>query len=203
MTVRALARGGSALDVEYSAIGDLQRYVDAMPEAATTAARIALNDVVSGEGLAIYRKAVDAEIEFPPGYINDDRLGIGQRATVNNLAVSVVGRFRPTSLARFVQQGNAPGQYGVKVQVKRGSVRTIKRGFLIKLRNGNQGLAVRVRKGERLTSSTGAKKLGDDLYLLYGPSVDQVFRSTAGEATPGVLDKVCAEFFRQFFRLAK
>jgi len=203
--VRDLARGGGALDVEFSALDDLQRYVDSMPNAAINGARIALNDVVSGEGLTTYRKAVEREVDFPSGYLRgDDRLGIGERATNGNLAISVIGRFRPTSLARFVTKRNAPGEYGVSVRVKRGAPDSrFERGFLLRLKNQNLGLAVRLRPGERLTNTSGAKELGrgSGLFLLYGPSVDQVFREAGPAETPAVLAKVEAEFYRQFFRL--
>ena len=192
------------LGVEYSAIQGLQDYVEAMPRAAIEGARIALNDVAAGSGLAIFRNAVADEIDFPPGYLNDDRLGVESRATNSNLAVTIVGRDRPTSLARFVSQVNLPGKYGVTVQVKRGRTRQIKRGFIIRLKNGNKGLAIRLKPGERLSNTTGAKQIGANtgLYLLYGPSVDQVFREVGPDKTPEVLAEVEQEFYRQFFRLS-
>lgn len=195
--------------VEYGAIENLQSYVDSMPKAALEGARIALNDVATGEGLAIFRDAVAEEANFPPGYLNNDRLGITQRATIGDLAVTVTGRFRATSLARFAQGAVLGGKAGVQVTVKRGQSRTIKRGFLIKLKSGNNpdkfnlGLAIRLKPGEKLTNTSGAQTISLDkgLYLLYGPSVDQIFRSVGPDETPVVLKQVETEFFRQFFRL--
>lgn len=39
-------------------------------------------------------------------------------------------------------------------------------------------------------------KLGKGLYLLYGPSVDQVFRDVAKEISPDTADFLEAEFLR-------
>lgn len=189
--------------VDYGAITDLASYVETMPNAARNAARIALNDVTQREGLDIFRDAIAAEIDFPPGYLNADRLGIESLARNTDLAVTIVGRDRPTSLARFVQGGNAAGQYGVRVRVKGGVTRTIKNGFLLSLKNGNRALAVRLRPGETLRNTTGAKRLRDNVYLLYGPSVDQVFREVGPAEAPVVMSKIEAEFYRQFFRLTK
>jgi hypothetical protein len=45
--------------------------------------------------------------------------------------------------------------------------------------------------------------LAPNVYLLYAPSVDQVFKSAADTETPDVLDMMAVEFFRQFARLVK
>jgi hypothetical protein len=39
-------------------------------------------------------------------------------------------------------------------------------------------------------------KKGSNVYLLYGPSVDQVFRTVAGEVAPDALNFLEDEFFR-------
>jgi hypothetical protein len=44
--------------------------------------------------------------------------------------------------------------------------------------------------------------LAPNVFLLYAPSVDQVFRSVAETETPAVLDMMGNEFFRQFARLS-
>ena len=75
--------------------------------------------------------------------------------------------------------------------------------FLVRLKNNNIGLAVRLKPGEVLQNSEKAVRLDNNVYLLYGPSVDQVFRSVADDKTPKILSDVTAEFLRQFARLSR
>ncbi len=202
--------------VEYDALDDLVDYIDAFPSEAREAARIALNDTAEGEGLAVYRKAIAAEIDYPDGYITSDRLGVTGRATDDKLAVTITGRQRATSLARFArgQTVQSTRKKGVRVKVsKNGGGGFMERAWLVKLNRGsskdrdnfNLGLAIRLEPGERLRNKreVRAVQLDQNVYLLYGPSIDQVFRDVAVTDTPPVLDKIRAEYFRQFFRLTK
>lgn len=80
------------------------------------------------------------------------------------------------------------------------------RAFLVRLRGApdgfNTGLAVRLRPGESLRASRAARRLDNNVYLLYGPSVDQIFRSVAVEQSEPVLLDLEIEFRRQFIRLS-
>lgn len=200
------------MQVEFGAISGLQSYLDALPDAASQAAKFALNDVAQGPGLAVFRKAVADSANFPPGYLTDSRLGVTSKATSTRLATTITGRFRATSLARFAQSPTV-GKTGVRVEVRRGHSVDIKRAFIIRLRAGktltndsfNLGLAIRLKPGEKLRNTVGARPIALDkgLYLLYGPSVDQVFREVGSEEAPQVLKLVETEFYRQFFRLTK
>lgn len=65
----------------------------------------------------------------------------------------------------------------------------------------NVGLAIRLRPGERLANKTSARRVANGLYVLYGPSVDQVFRSNDGtgvanDLVPEIEDKLSKEFIR-------
>lgn len=198
----------SGYDINFSAIDNLVDYVEAFPVKARTAARIALNDVADGEGLAMLRRDVEAEVSFPAGYLNDERLGVTSRARDNSLAVVITGRQRATSLARFARGQSVATKGGITVTVKPGNSKPIKRGWLVNLRRGNAdggnlGLAIRLKPGEKLQNKHDVQriKLDDNVYLLYGPSVDQVFRDVAVDDAPAILQQVEREFFRQFFRL--
>jgi hypothetical protein len=85
--------------------------------------------------------------------------------------------------------------------VKPGVTRKLKNAFLVNLRNGNTGLAVRLKDGETLQKSDKAVRLDNNLYLLYGPSVDQVMAGVADEVTPDILDNLRKKFLRQFGRV--
>ncbi len=194
---------------------DLSAYLESRPEVARTAARIAINDVTARTAIPTFRKAIEAEVNFPAGYVDKERLGQTQKATDANLTAIITARFRPTSLARF-----APGQSfegarrtgGVNVRVKRGGgAKRLKGAFFVRLRSGgdtqdgfNVGLAIRLKPGEALR---GRKKggssvqLAPNLYLLYGPSVDQVFRDVSVTESPKVAESLTREFTRQWVRL--
>lgn len=203
------------LEIEYAAIEDYADLLTSYKEEVPEAAKLALNDVAEGEGLAIYRKAIEAEVDFPPGYITTDRLGVRTRATRDRLSVMISGRQRATSLARFARAGQtvqSTRRKGVDVKVSRdGAGGHLGRAWLVRLKRGasrdndffNLGLAIRLEPGERLRNKreVRAVQLDSNVYLLYGPSVDQVFRDVMVSDTPVVLDKVRDEFFRQFFRL--
>ena len=159
--------GIKALD----SVADLdQRVVDA--------ARMAVNAAVK-KGRILAARSMEKQIHFPPGYLTSDRgrLSIAKLAMASDLEARLRGRDRPTSLARFIVGGAkvGRGQKGVSVEVDPGMVKFMSSAFAIKLRNDNIGLAYR---GKEPPKSHGAKQLGPNLWLLYGPSVDQVFNRT-------------------------
>jgi len=188
----------------------LEDYLDAAPGNTRKAAAFAMNDIIGGPaGLGVYRKAINAQVNFPRDYLDDKRFGMDQRATPDNLVASLVARQRPTSLARFATTG-AIGTKGVSVQVKRnGAPSRFRTGFLVRLRagssldGGNVGLAVRLSPGTVLNKDVSKMvHLDANVVLLYGPSVDQILNNNVAESeTPVVIDNVATEFFRQFARL--
>lgn len=165
-----------------------------------------------------YRKVgadrILTQINFPDNYLNpaQKRLFVAQRATTAKPEAIIRARGRPTSLARFVT-GFTPGEKGVNLSVKRGRNTRIKNAFMIKLPAGagsidtkfNMGLAIRLKKGETLENKRNVVRMSKGLYLLYGPSVDQVFLNATGgragqgvltEMTPDLLDDMQDEFLR-------
>lgn len=194
----------------------LEDYFDRMPDVSTEAAMLAINDTTRGKAMTLARNEILDQVNFPTGYLNKDRLSIGKLARKHDLEAVIVGRDRPTSLARFVKNPQ-PGQRGVQVEVHKGSVKTMKKAFVVRLRAGrtldgqtfNVGLAIRLAPGERLenkrfsTETFASASLGKGVVLLYGPSVDQVFRWVANDIQPEVGDEVADQFFRQFARLSQ
>lgn len=190
---------------------DLENFLAAVPDITRRSAAYAMNDVLGGQALARFRKAVAADVRFPPGYV-DDKINFDKRATPTDLTASVIGRQRPTSLARFASGGAVGGRGGVTVRVKGGST-YMKDAFLVRLRQGpsitddgfNVGLAVRLKEGTTLNKRDTSRmvRLESNVVLLYGPSVDQILRNEVAEAeTPEVVGAIAQEFFRQFARLA-
>lgn len=196
-----------AVTVEAEGLAELEQYFATMPDRANKAAAAALNKVGGGTGLTLLRHATqDAEVEFPSGYVNADRMYFAKRAGPNDLEVKIGARDQPTSLARFAEPGTPLRKAGVKVTVHRGKQTLLKKAFLLPLRSGNVGLAVRLKAGETFSNTTGAREIesartsNTQLYLLYGPSVDQVFRGIAEDNLPEILEMVSDEFVRQFAR---
>lgn len=195
-----------------SGVLKLEEFLEATPDITRVAVSLAMNDVLSGVGLARLRKAVAAEVNFPSGYV-DDKIQFGRKATPTRLVASVYGRQRPTSLARFAQGGTVGGRGGVSVRVKK-STTHMPSAFLMRLKRGasltddnfNLGLAIRLKPGMQLNRRKDLGdyiNLGSNIAMLYGPSVDQILRNEAAEAeTPEIIDAVATEFFRQFARLA-
>lgn len=187
---------------------ETKRFFDELPDIATRSASMAINDVASRDALKLLRKDIESQVDFPTGYLSQpDRLGVSRKATPNNLEAVITARDRATSLARFARGqsvANTRGK-GVRVQVKPGVSKLLPKAFLVNLRNGNLGLAVRLKEGQSLRNKNDGRvvKLGKNTYLLYGPSVDQVFRDVADGNAGEIGQLVTNEFFRQFARLTR
>lgn len=195
-----------SVSVIADALKSTVRYFEDFPDLATKAMSMTLNQVSAREALPLIRKEMRDQVNFPKGYLERvDRLAVVRKANKRSLEAVIRGRDQATSLARFRAPGQTPQNTrgrGVRVQIQRGQTAVMRRAFLVTLRNGNMGLAVRLKPGEQLRNSTGAKSLENNVYLLYGPSVDQVFRTVAGDVTPEIVQSVTREFFRQFARMS-
>lgn len=186
---------------------DAVEFFQRLPDVAGKAATMAINQVATRGGLKLARSGILDEIAFPKDYLSGDRLRVSQKATTANPEAVIAARERPTSLARFAAAGTTLGsraRIGVRVQVKKGKSVTLKTAWLVRLNSGNIGLAVRVKPGQQIANKTGATRwlVPDRVALLYGPSVDQVFRSVSEKIAAPVGRMVGEEFLRQFTRLS-
>lgn len=126
-------------------------------------------------------------------------LFVSKKAQKASLEARIKARGRPTSLARFSK--GSPGRAGVQVEVKPGQARFLRRAFLIRLPQGtaltetrfNLGLAIRLRPGESLDNKTKQVQLSKGLYLLYGPSIQQIFLDNQGKGVADDLADPTAE----------
>ena len=161
-------------------------------------------------------RRIGEQVALPRSYLGPSggRLIVTQRAAPGSPVARITARSRPTSLARFVQGATGrPGRNrgaGLSVQVRPGRSVQLRRAFLIRLRRGaaltdtqyNLGLAIRLRPGESILNKYKQVQLSRRLYLLYGPSVQQVFLDNEGRgvaadiATPTAI-KLEREFLRQ------
>ncbi|ATN93245.1 hypothetical protein [Marinobacter phage PS6] len=212
-----------SLGLRFGVTGDdlMVRYLREFPKVARKASKLSINDTIR-RGRRMTKQEVMTQVNLPSSYLNQTRLS-ENFATEDNLVGSIVGRRRPTSLARFgaeqLYQSNKtrPGRKpaGVSVRVKNRR-KTIPNAFLVKLKAGNrdgvnQGLAVRLPKGQRPDRRFGGKPLyknqSTNVWLLYGPSVNQMMissrsgKSIVETLKPRLDTYLSQEFRRQFGRL--
>lgn len=203
-----------SVEIDASGIRDLEAYFERFPVAARTAMKDAINDTARGEAIKLAKRNMTKEVAFPEGYLDGDRLRVTRFATTDSLEARITGRDRPTSLARFTRPGTpisrGRGQHGqgAFVTVNPGRSSYFPTGFLIGLKNGNIGFAIRVPAGQRIKGVERYQPIvlfrdknnEPIVYLLYGPSVDQVFQNVAGDIAPEITSELEAEFSRQLAR---
>lgn len=161
------------------------------------------------------------QVAFPASYLRPStkRLFVAKKAKMGALETVIEGRGRPTSLARFIKGGAASAKNrrgsgkDITVEVKPGSSQQISRAWVVSLPgavdSANFGLAVRTPEGQRPKGAYAPKKLDNNVWLLYGPSVDQVLYSVRNqggvieEIYGPTLDYLSAEYSRQLDREMK
>lgn len=172
------------------------------------AARIAINDTARWS-LKFVSADMEKEVNFPTGYLkSSDRIRVSRFASNNMLEADIYARFEPTSLARFAL--NSESSDGIMVSVKRGNgPKLIKKAFIYGLKKGqvsrgNNGLVVRSKTKPK--DAYKPKQMGGkwpDLWLLYGPSVYQVFRVSMDRFAPEIQKELERRFAHQRDRLLK
>jgi hypothetical protein len=149
-------------------------------------------------------KGVRSQINFAANYVgpNSGRLSVSTYSSRNNLYGKINARDRPTSLARFVK-GTPRRGAGVRVEVSKGVISTLSKSFLINLNGNNRGLAIRSNtpiSNKRIK----VKPIKGNLYLLYGPSVNQIVQTILDENENGQYkENIAAYMEAEFARLRK
>ena len=213
----------SLVTINTSGLKGLQKYLQTAPEEASKAMVTSIN-AAARFAFAESSRQMRAEVNFSQEYIGSaeagNRLKITLYATKEAPEARLRADPRPVSLARFAVNRSAfNSRNGIDVEVHKGKRTHLPTGFLIKLAQGNRtiddtsfniGLAVRLKPGQTLDKRVmvqyraqiraGRTKTDEGLYLLYGPSVDQVFNETREKVTPAVLAFLEREFLRQFLR---
>lgn len=179
----------------------VQKQIERAGEAGMEVAAQALNDGIE-YARQIGADAIMDQVNFRPGYLDlPERFAITQHATPTRPEARLTARHRSTSLGSFAEGGAGKSQ-GVKVKVQRaGSTKHMKRAFYVGLNNSNLGVAVRVKPGESAPGYKPTKLFEDQygvVYLLYGPSVNQVFTDVAQDINPQVSTFVLQRFATLF-----
>lgn len=180
------------------------------PERLARAQMMAIN-TVARDGRSMLARDVRDQVKLPAKAVSPQgkRLYVAQKATQTHREAIIRATGRPTSLAQYTTGPKSKNTEGVMVEVKPGHARLMRRAFYMRLPAGatstdtkyNLGLAVRLRPGEALRRKLTARKMASGLYLLYGPSVDQIFQSNDGsglaeDRSPFLADRLEAEFLR-------
>lgn len=191
---------------------DVVKSVEDMDPAIMRAVRMALNKTAD-RAKASASRHIRQEINFRASYLSgsNGKLQITRKASDNSPEAEITAQFRPTSLAHFAVNTDpkaARKAGGVNVQVAPGGAKFIPGAFLIRLRGstvdgspGNLGMAIRLKPGDVLKNKKKLVRLEGNLYLLFGPSVQQAFLNSKGEGvaddiTPETLDFLEQEFLR-------
>jgi hypothetical protein len=182
-------------------------FTDGLNEKANKAASMSINDSAR-YGHKLLKNDIMRRINVPSSYIGSTtsgRMSITQYAKPGHKIAEITARRRGTSLNRFLLRGAVKGS--VRVSVRPGSVSKIDKAFVMRLRNGNKGIAQRVAGNpDKHPKSNGAVKIGKGLFLLYGPSISQVMNTVVTEEKyiqKDIGNHLEQEFNRQFNRLTR
>jgi len=203
------------LDIKTINLEAYEELAQQFPTIVPRAASMAINDAAR-RGRISAKREIMKQVNFTSSYLGgekDGRLKIKQFSRPEMLSAAIEGRFRPTSLTRFLtnqksmvkrgRQGTwIMGMGPAKLKIDAGSTTMVDYAYLLRLRSGNLGFAIRLRKGESIRGSSKSYPIGDTgFHLLYGPSVNQVFNTVRNDVTPEIIQKLNVEFDRQFQRL--
>lgn len=206
----------SMLEVSIKGLPIVQNFFQRFPQQSAIAQRDAINTVgryAYAESSRLIRQQVNLTQNYLGSAAAGNRLKITQRATESRPVLRISANLRAVSLARFAGNRDVAASRrgkGVRITVKPGSSRTLRSAFLVKLRPGTQtiaeqfnlGLVVRVPKNGTINVANPRRYSRKDpnLFLLYGPSVDQIFRQVREDVEDGVVDRLTAEYLRQMGR---
>lgn len=203
------------IEIDLNSLVDLDKMLKAFPTRTRQAASMAINQTAKREALTNVRRDMMQQVNWKARYLQE-RTGLAQMASVNNLKATIYARDTPTMLNRFRPDPNSvpkrakKGQgTGVKVRVKPSSTKVMKRAFVHQFGgSGNIAVMVRTKGGisepPKGVTSGGAKFVSSmRAWILYAPSIDQVMWGTAEQNRERIEKYLVAEFLRQFNRLNK
>lgn len=147
-------------------------------------------------------RRIVGQVAFPRGYLDPGQgnLVVATKATLAKPAVIIRARQRPTQLSRFMIASGAKGR-GATVMVRPGEPVERAKFFVLNLKNGNVGIAVRLKPGALTPEGAKRRKISpweqaNSLMILYTASVDQVFSHVRNEMVPDITSFYTAELAR-------
>mgnify|MGYP001156600531 CR=1 FL=1 len=186
--------------IEQIGLNEAKEAFAELPVKLRSALIASINNVVpNAHSLAVEK--ITEQVALTKGYVKS-RLYISQRASNTDPMAVISGRVRSTQLRRYggkqlFSAAKLPGKRrlaGTSVGVKTGgSQQVLKHAWIIKLKYGEQSAGAGLTMG--IAQRTGSGR--DDYRILYGPSVDQVFRDVKDEIRPDVEQLLADEWLKQ------
>ena len=179
--------------------------LDTFPDRAREAMAVAINQTAKREAAKSIRDDMLKQVNLKKGYLIK-HTPVHAFATKNKLKATITARDTPTMLARYAMNRTRipKRQKGVKVQVRRGSIKNMKSAFLVDFSGKaktNVALMVRTKNGQPPHGVThdGARYVKSmNAWILYAPSIDQLMWSVAGQNEAKITRALEREFLRQF-----
>ncbi|RDD72905.1 hypothetical protein [Paracoccus versutus] len=126
------------------------------------------------------KRITDGGTNWPAGYINNKTLNFRPATSLmrgNTGSAVITARSRPSTLTRFnATVVNDDKRKGVRVEVNRGRPKILWKAFMTNM-GGNALVMMREGDYRQLPNINAHKYAWNGLVSLYGPSVDQVFKT--------------------------
>lgn len=175
--------------LETRGLDKLESLIRRAGEVGNQAASMGLNDA------ALYARRqtsaqIRKEIALTAGNINP-RITVRRTASPGDLVAIVSAEDRATMLSNYATTPPRFGRQKMPPRVKvaaGGSASPMRGAFWLRLRGNNEGIAVRLKAGERVRNKNKMSSIGKGVYVLYGPSVGQAFGSQAEKMLPQISD---------------
>lgn len=196
--------------ISSAGIQGLATFVARTPEVAAEAAKLAVGDAAEW-GRNLSKREMVSTVNLPADALAGRRFRISQRPTTQNPEAVISADNNPLGLSRFVVSQKDKGSAHPKVRILVGGATKSfsdpgtkgSYSFLIPTPGGANGVGLALRTKGPLRNSQAARKIGRDLYLLSGPSVNQMFGQLMPTIVPRVEAKLQTEFARQYERLIR
>ena len=191
--------------VSSTGIRGLEDAIRRQPEIARKAAQFAVNDTIEWSRVRI-KAGILQQVAVPADSITPARFGITRRAKPNALEAALSASNQGLGLIRFVTSPRVARAKSPTVRIKPGGAAVkMERAFLIPTpgaKTASFALAVRAPGG--LAKSRAARRIpGSDVYILSGPSPNQLLANIAPTLLPTIQTRLQQEYARQFERLSR
>lgn len=164
-------------------------------------ALVAAVNAVVPDAYSLSVERITEQVALTKTYVKS-RLYVSQTATVQDPMAVISGRVRSTQLRRYQGKqlytaAKLPGKRrlaGTSVRVKAGGqTKVLNHAWIIKLKYGDLDAKAGMTMGIAMRTGTGR----NDYRILYGPSVDQIFRDVKDEIRPEVEQMLATEWVKQ------
>jgi len=188
--------------VSSSGIQGLEDAIRRFPEAAKQAAKFAVNDTIEWSRVRI-KAGIMQQIAVPEDSITPARFGITRRASTSSLEARLSASNQGLGLIRFVTSPRVSRAKSPTVRIKPGGASVkMDRAFLIPTPKAPGSFALAVRAPGGLAKSRAARRIpNSDVYILSGPSPNQLLANIAPTLLPVIQTRLQQEYARQFERL--